>query len=149
MKKMFLLPAAVVFVSVSALSQETKEANNEMRNSQVSTSAIIPDAIASSKEELKTNADFDKKLIEELKLTDEQTVKMIKLNKDLGNRIDALMQKNSLSPDAIKEKKMDLTKQKEVLFMELLTPEQLILYKTLLEIKNKEKQAAVIVEVLN
>ena len=83
-------------------------------------------------------AEWDKKVKEELKLTTEQIVKYDALNKEYEPKFTAIMTDASLTPDAQKEKKMALKKEKEAKLFEFLTPEQQTKYKELIEKKKKE-----------
>jgi uncharacterized protein YegL len=85
--------------------------------------------------------EWEKKLKEELKLTDEQTVKYDALNKEYNDKFSALMSDASLAEDAKKEKKMALKKEKETKLMEFLTAEQQTKYKEIMEKKKKEMAA--------
>jgi uncharacterized protein YegL len=82
-----------------------------------------------------------KKVKEELKLTDEQTVKYDALNKEYHDKISVLMSDATLDKDAQKEKKMALKKEKETKLMEFLTAEQQAKYKEMREKKTKEMAA--------
>ncbi len=82
-------------------------------------------------------AEWDKKVKEELKLTQDQIVKYDALNKEYGAKIDAVLSDASLTTDVQKEKKMALKKEKEAKLFEFLTPEQQTRYKELIEKKKK------------
>ena len=146
---MFLLPAAVVFVSFSALSQESKEQSKEIRNTQEATSALSVDTNEPGKKVKKSNTEWDQKLKEALNLTEKQIFQMDKINKDFITKVEALKKNTNLSADELKEKKMELKKQKEESFMEILTPEQLSIYKSLLENENKPKELQAVEIIMN
>ncbi len=113
MKKLLVLLFIGSLVSFTAVAQEQKDVKKD-------------------KEE------WGKKVKEELKLTDEQTVKYDALNKEYKEKFEAVMNDASLNTDAQKEKKMALKKEKEAKFFEFLTPEQQAKYKELIEKKKKD-----------
>jgi Spy/CpxP family protein refolding chaperone len=84
-------------------------------------------------------AEWDKKVKEELKLTPDQTVKYDALNKEYKDKFDVVMKDASLSPEAQKEKKMELKKEKQTKLFEILTPDQQAKYKELVEAKKQAK----------
>lgn len=106
-------------VSSSAMAQEQKDAKP-------------------AKEVKKDHAEWDKTVKEELKLTDEQTVKYDALSAEYKGKIDAVMQDASLAKEAQKEKKMALKKEKQAKLYEFLTPEQQAKYQELIDKKTKE-----------
>ena len=81
-----------------------------------------------------------KKLKEDLKLTDEQSQKFDALSKDFSEKLDAIGKDASLTPDAQKEKKMELKKEKEAKLFEILTPEQQAKYKEWKESMEKKPE---------
>ena len=83
-------------------------------------------------------ADWEKKIKDELKLTSDQAVKFEALNKEYNEKIDAVLADASLAPEAQKEKKMALKKEKEAKLMELFSAEQQAKYKEFIEKKKKE-----------
>ncbi|HJS54306.1 MAG TPA: hypothetical protein VJ765_07175 [Chitinophagaceae bacterium] len=116
MKKLLFLMAAFVFVGTTAMAQmEQKDPKKSME-------------------------EWDKKVKDELKLTDEQVIKYDALNKEYGEKISAIAQDAALSKEAQKEKKMALKKEKEAKLFEFLTPEQQTRYKELVEQKKKEME---------
>ena len=109
----------------------------------LATSAVAQDVQPAPKTEqaAKQEAiDWEKKVKDELKLTDEQTVKYDAINKDYQSKIDAVLNDASLTKDVQKEKKMALKKEKEAKLFEFLTPEQQTAYKDLIEKKKKEME---------
>ena len=88
----------------------------------------------------KSHEEWEKKVKEELKLTNDQVVKYDALSKEYGEKMSAIAQDASLSKDAQKEKKMALKKEKETKLFEFLTPEQQTTYKELIEKKKKEME---------
>ena len=93
---------------------------------------------ASVQEQKAVKEDWNKKIKDELKLTDEQVVKYDALSKEYKDKFDALQADASLGQDAQKEKKMALKKEKEAKFMEILTPDQQEKYKVMMK-EAKEK----------
>ena len=88
----------------------------------------------------KSHEEWDKKIKEELKLSNDQVVKYDALSKEYGEKMSAITQGASLSKDAQKEKKMALKKEKESKLFEFLTPDQQTTYKELIEKKKKEME---------
>ena len=88
----------------------------------------------------KNHEEWDKKIKEELKLSNDQVVKYDALSKEYGEKMSAITQDASLSKDAQKEKKMALKKEKESKLFEFLTPDQQTTYKELIEKKKKEME---------
>ena len=60
------------------------------------------------------------------------------MNKEFNEKIDAVLADASLTPEAQKEKKMALKKEKEAKLMELFSAEQQAKYKEIMEKKKKE-----------
>jgi len=81
--------------------------------------------------------EWDNMLKTELKLTDEQSTKLAAINKEFYAKKDAILNDASLTDDAKKEKKMALKKDKEAKTLEVLTPEQQVKYKQIVEEKMK------------
>ncbi len=77
--------------------------------------------------------EWEKKIKDELKLTDDQVVKYDALKKEYKDKFDALQADATLSQDAQKEKKMALKKEKETKLLEILTPDQQEKYKELMK----------------
>lgn len=113
MKKFLLCALITAIVSTSALAQDQKDVKQD-------------------------KTEWEKKVKEELKLTDEQTVKYDALNKEYSDKISALMSDATLAKEAQKEKKMALKKEKETKLMEFLTAEQQAKYKEIMERKKKD-----------
>lgn len=113
MKKMLLCALITAIISTSALAQDQKAVKQD-------------------------KTEWEKKVKEELKLTDEQTVKYDALNKEYSDKIAALKGDATLAKEAQKEKKMALKKEKETKLMEFLTAEQQAKYKEIMDRKKKE-----------
>jgi hypothetical protein len=116
MKKVFFLMVAFAFVGTAAMAQ------------------------LEQKDYKKSQEEWDKKVKEELKLTNDQVVKYDALGKEYGDKMSAIAQDATLSKDAQKEKKMALKKEKEAKLFEFLTSEQQTKYKELIEQKKKEME---------
>ena len=97
MKKLILLTTIVGLIATSAIAQ--KEQDKGMK---------------------KDYSEWEKKIKDELKLTDEQTVKFDALSAEYKGKIETIMQDANLSKDVQKEKKMALKKEKETRLLELL-----------------------------
>ena len=120
MKKLILLTAVAGLIATSAFAQKEHDKGTK-----------------------KDYSEWEKKIKDELKLTDEQTVKFDALSLEYKGKIDAIMQDANLTKDVQKEKKMALKKEKETKLLEILTPEQQAKYKELMEKKKKESEAGV------
>jgi hypothetical protein len=118
MKKLFLMSAFAALLACPAFSQETKE-----------------------KDKQKEYSEWQKKIKDELKLSEEQLVKWDTLNKEYKEKIDAAVQSAGDNKEAQKIRKMEVKKEKDVKFMEMLSPEQLAKYKEMIEQKKKESEA--------
>lgn len=116
MKKFLFLMMAFAFVSTAAMAQ------------------------LEQKDMKKAQEEWDKKIKEDLKLTEDQVAKYEALNKEFGDKFAAIAQDATLSKDAQKEKKMALKKEKETKLFEFLTPEQQTRYKEIVEQKKKEME---------
>lgn len=116
MKKFLLFLVITAMVSTAALAQDQKNTKQD-------------------------KTEWEKKVKDELKLTDEQTVKYDALNKEYDEKFTALMNDASLTKDVQKEKKMALKKEKEAKMMEFLTVEQQAKYKEIMEKKKKDMAA--------
>jgi uncharacterized membrane protein YgaE (UPF0421/DUF939 family) len=115
MKKLMLLLLAGSLVSAVAFAQDQKEVKHD-------------------------KTEWDKKVKDELKLTDEQVVKYDALNKEYQDKFDALSKDGGLTKEAHKEKKMALKKEKEGKLFEFLSADQQVKYKELIEKKKKESK---------
>lgn len=105
--------------------------------------AAKPEAAAKATEVKKADmkqerADWEKKLKTDLNITGDQATKFDALNKEFNEKIDAVLADASLTPEAQKEKKMALKKEKEAKLMELFSAEQQAKYKEIMEKKKKE-----------
>jgi len=124
MKKLVLICTLAAFAAVPALSQ---------------TPGPSP---SPEKREVKPGAgEWDKKIKDELKLTDEQVVKYDALSKEYGEKIEAVLKDANLTKEVQKEKKMALKAEKETKLFEFLTAEQQAKYKELKEEMKKKQEA--------
>lgn len=89
----------------------------------------------------KQAADWNNLLRTELKLTDDQVTKIAIINKDFADKKDAILKDATLADDAKLEKKEALKKDREAKMNEVLTPDQQVKYKQLMDAKMKEMEA--------
>lgn len=134
MKRLLLLVMAAGLATTFTMAQEQKTQANPTASKDQK-----PVLTQNPKDMKQDRAEWEKKIKEELKLTDEQTVKYNALNKEYNDKIDAVLKDESLSKDVQKEKKMALKKEKEAKLMELLTDEQKTTYKQIIEKKKAGK----------
>ena len=107
----------------------------------VATSAFTQDVQPAAKTEqaAKQEAiDWQKKVKDELKLSEEQTTKYDAISKEYQAKIDAVLSDAALTPEVQKEKKMALKKEKQAKLMEIFTAEQQAKYNELMEKKKKD-----------
>ena len=130
MKKLLPLVVFAAILTTSAVAQDQKQtpqpgqkpAVQEQKDAKMAPDQKMP----------MTQQDHEamvKKLKEDLKLTDEQSQKFDALSKDFSEKMDAIAKDATLTPDAQKEKKMALKKEKEGKLLEILTPDQQAKYK--------------------
>jgi len=93
------------------------------------------------KEMKKDHTEWDKKVKDELKLTNEQIEKYDALNLEYKGKFDGLMQDATLTKEVQKERKMALKKEKEAKLFEFLNPEQQTKYREMVDKKIKEVKA--------
>ena len=113
MKKFFLLAASAVIVTSAAIAQDA------------------PPVTTEKKEMKQSVSEWEAKFKNDLKLTDDQIAKYQALNKEYGEKIDAVLKDETLTKEVQKEKKMALKKEKEARLLEILSPEQQAKYKEL------------------
>ena len=116
MKKVFFLIIAFAFVGTAAMAQ------------------------LEQKDYKKSQEEWDKKVKEDLKLTNDQVVKYDALNKEYGEKMSAVAQDATLSKETQKERKMALKKEKEAKLFEFLNPDQQNKYRELVDQKKKEME---------
>jgi Spy/CpxP family protein refolding chaperone len=129
MKKLFLIVFVAAFAATSTFAQEKEVKPTTDQKDMKSADQMKQDKAA-----------WEKKFKEELKLTPEQTVKYDALNKEYGEKIEAVLKDESLDKDAQKEKKMGLKKEKEAKLLEILTTEQQAKYKEMMDKMKAEAQ---------
>ncbi len=123
MKKILLLTVATLLTTM-IFSQNTSAVTDQAKPEAKKTSAI----------------EWEKKVKNDLHLTADQITKWEAINKEYQPKITAIMNDDKLSEEARKQQKKELKKEKEALFIQLLTPEQQTRYKLMLENKKKEAE---------
>ena len=136
MKRLFLFSVIAGMMTTAAVAQESKEKSVPDQKPAVEQKDAKKQVDMSA-----ARAEWEKKIKDELKLTPEQAVKFDALNKEYNTKIDAIAQDATLDKDAQKQRKMELKKEKETKFFEILTPDQQAAYKELMEKKKKEMEA--------
>ena len=117
MKRLLLLALSACFMTAITVAQETKTTKQDEQK------------------------EWDNKVKTELKLTQDQIVKYDAVSKEFGEKMDALKKDASVTPEAQKEKKMELRKEKQAKLFEFFTPEQQTKYLEMVEKKMKEMKA--------
>ena len=90
----------------------------------------------------KEYAEWQQKIKDEVKLTDDQVSKWNALDAEYKGKMDATMQATDLDKDAQKAKMLELRKEKHAKFLELLSADQQAKYNEIIEKKKKEAAAA-------
>jgi hypothetical protein len=98
-------------------------------------------AFAQDQKEMKDPKEWDNKVKTELNLSADQVTKYDAISREFGDKIEALKKDASLSKEAMKEKKMELKKEKQAKLFEFFTPEQQTKYQAMVEQKKAEKPA--------
>ena len=140
MKKLLPLIVFAAIIATSAVAQDQKQTPQTPAPSQ-QPAVAQKDAKAAQDQKMVATADraaWEKKFKEDLKLTDEQSQKYDVLSKEYADKFDALGKDATLTPDAQKEKKMALKKEKEGKLMEILTPDKQAKYKEMKESMQKK-----------
>lgn len=101
---------------------------------------IAANAQLDQKDHKKEKAEWENKIKQELKLTDDQSAKYDALNKEYDEKFSTIAQDANLTKEVQKEKKMALKKEKETRFFEFLTTEQQAKYKELMDQKKKQME---------
>ena len=91
------------------------------------------------KDQKTDHKEWDKKVKTELKLTGDQLTKYDAISTEYEGKMETLKKDASLSPDAQKQKKMELKSEKQAKLFEFFTPEQQTKYKELVEQKKAAK----------
>lgn len=143
MKKVLPLLLAGAILTGSAVAQDQKQANPTpgQKPAAQEQKDVKPAQDQKSAAAQQDHAAWEKKFKEDLKLTDEQSQKFDALSKEYSEKIDALGKDATLSADDQKTKKMDLKKEKEAKFLEILTSEQQAKYKEWKESMEKKNAA--------
>ncbi len=115
MKKLLLLALSACFMTAVAFAQEQKDSKQH------------------------DPKEWDNKVKTELNLTQDQIVKYDAVSKEFSEKIDALKKDASVTPEAQKERKMELMKLKQAKLFEFFTPEQQTKYTALVEQKKATK----------
>ena len=93
------------------------------------------------KEKQKDYAEWQQKIKDELKLSDDQVGKWNALDAEYKDKVNSTMQATDLDKDAQKAKMIELRKEKHAKFLELLSAEQQTKYNEIIEKKKKEAAA--------
>jgi Spy/CpxP family protein refolding chaperone len=131
MKKMLVLIAFMAIVSAGAIAQNQRSQN---QRSQDQTRAQ-----QHPQREARDKAEWDRKIISELKLTQEQQTKYHDISREYDQQIDALKNDQSLTNEARKQRKMALKQEKMDKVNEILTPDQQARYKEMIDKKMKKE----------
>ena len=102
----------------------------------------LPAFAQENKDKEKQYAEWQQKVKDELKLTDDQVSKWNALDSEYKEKTNATMNLTDLDKDAQKAKMIELRKEKHAKFLALLSPEQQTKYNELIEKKKKEAAAA-------
>jgi hypothetical protein len=89
----------------------------------------------------KEYAEWQQKVKDELKLTEDQVSRWNALDAEYKEKTTAVMQATDLDKETQKAKMMELRKEKNARFLELLSADQQEKYKELIEKKKKDAQA--------
>ena len=127
--KKTLLTALVMCASVLAVSAQDQKATT------ASNAPVVAKEADQKAMQAKKAQEWNDLLKSELKLTDEQVTKIAELNKAFGERRQAIHNNATLTDEVKNEKKMALKKAWDTQFLNILTPEQQVRYKELLEVK--------------
>jgi Spy/CpxP family protein refolding chaperone len=128
--KKTLLTALVIAASVcTAIAQDHKTTTS-------SDAPVVKEADQKAAQAKKAQ-EWQELLKTELKLTEEQQTKIAELNKAFSERRQAIHNNTTLNDEAKTEKKMALKKAWDTQFLQILTPEQQVRYKELVEAKGK------------
>jgi len=119
MKKLLLLSVLAGLLAAPVFAQDSKE---------------------KEKDKQKEYAEWQNKVKEELKLTNDQVARWAALKQEYKQKMDGIAEDGTVGKELSKEEKAILKKEREAKFMELLTPQQQAKYKELLDAK-KNKQS--------
>jgi Spy/CpxP family protein refolding chaperone len=128
MKKMLVLFAFTAIVSAGAMAQD--QTTQDQTKSQQD-----PQKVARDK------AEWDRMVVTELKLTPDQQTQYTAISKEYEGKFATLKTDASLNDDARRDKKMALKKEKMDKINAILTPDQQVKYKDLVDKKMKKETA--------
>ncbi len=117
MKKILLLVSVIMFSATIVMAQPAQKEDQQ-----------------------KSRAEWEKKIKDELKLTEDQSAKFDAINKEYNAKIEAISKdaEAGINTETHKEKKMALKKEKDGKLFEILTPEQQAKYKEIMDRKKKD-----------
>lgn len=141
MKKIFLTAVIGALLTSVAMAQDPKAQDQKVAE-QKSVEQKNQKESEQKAQMAKQAEEWEKILKAELKLTDAQLEKYNALNQEFSEKKQAILNDASLTPEAKKEKKTALKKEKEAKLNEILTPEQQAKYKELKESMEKKKEAS-------
>lgn len=141
MKKIFLTAVIGALLTSVAIAQDPKAQDQKVAE-QKSVEQKNQKESEQKAQMAKQAEEWEKILKAELKLTDAQLEKYNALNQEFSEKKQAILNDASLTPEAKKEKKTALKKEKEAKLNEILTPEQQAKYKELKESMEKKKEAS-------
>lgn len=127
--KKTLFTAIVMCASVFAVSAQ------DQKTTATANAPVVAKEVDQKAMQAKKAQEWNELLRTELKLTDEQVTKIADLNKAFGERRQAIHNNTTLTEETKSEKKMALKKAWDAQFLNILTPEQQVRYKELLEAK--------------
>ncbi len=127
--KKTLFTAIVMCASVFAVSAQ------DQKTTATANAPVVAKEADQKAMQAKKAQEWNELLRTELKLTDEQVTKIADLNKAFGERRQAIHNNATLTEEVKSEKKMALKKAWDAQFLNILTPEQQVRYKELLEAK--------------
>ncbi len=93
------------------------------------------------KDRQKEYAEWQQKIKDDLKLSDDQVGKWNALDAEYKDKMNATMQATNLDKDAQKAKMIELRKEKHTKFLELLSADQQAKYNEIIEKKKREAAA--------
>ena len=102
----------------------------------------LPAFAQENKDRDKQYAEWQQKIKDDVKLTDDQVSKWNALDAEYKDKMNVTMQSTSLDKDAQKAKMLELRKEKHAKFLELLSADQQAKYNEIIEKKKKDAAAA-------
>ena len=101
----------------------------------------LPAFAQENKDRDKQYAEWQQKIKDEVKLSDDQVSKWNALDAEYKDKMNATMQATNLDKDAQKAKMIELRKEKHAKFLELLSADQQTKYNAIIEQKKKDAAA--------